>query len=174
MKKAGLFLIIAIFMSSSIVLAREPDIRNVNWGMSREEVIKLEGQPILSDFDALYYETSINSLDTVLIYFFTDDKLTQAVYYITETHTNPDFYLDDYYELKQLLQKEYGRGTETITWSNDLFRNDPGTALLYGYVEYSAVWETNRTRIVQGLYRDNFEVTHILAYVSLEFQDKLK
>ena len=69
-----LTLLIAVLLSNTIV-AQTSDgnskvFRNERWGMSRSEVLKLEGTPVEMDKDSLTYRDTIAGLDVVVLYTF--------------------------------------------------------------------------------------------------------
>jgi hypothetical protein len=87
--KKSLLIIAVIFVFSSISFAEDNDFRNVKWGMSQDEVIKVENAkkyPVWhrDGLTLLSYTLKMFNTDTVLQYAFTkDDKLVYACYIYT-------------------------------------------------------------------------------------------
>lgn len=83
----------------------EPDFRQVKWGMSREEVIQIEGKAALRSFsNELYYDNIEVSGDTAILHYeFVNDKLYSASYTFHET----DGY-SCYLNLLSGLKQKYG------------------------------------------------------------------
>ncbi len=64
----------------------------------------------------------ISELDCVVVYFFTNNLLTGARYYFTESHSNDNDYIYDYNSMKELLTKKYGEPTtDDDWWKDDLY-----------------------------------------------------
>jgi hypothetical protein len=162
---------------SSINNKGAKDFRNCRWGMSRKDVFKAEH---ITEKDLVYNEkraiainSSISGLSCNVIYIFAYDKLVRAKYYITESHTNNNIFIErDYPELTKQLATKYGEVTnERTVWSNDLYKDDPkdwGTALGFGHVSFGREWGTDTTSIYLFLFGDNFKVSFGIEYQSKE------
>ena len=87
----------------------QTDFRNVNWGMSKEQVKKLETAVFISNEKTyIMYSTTVNGFDCILMYIFTEDnKLSGARYSFEQKHTNNNSFIDDYTSLKSLLTTKY-------------------------------------------------------------------
>ena len=173
MKKIMIIIILLLF---SLYLYSDPDFRNVNWGMTKEEVKQIETIKFEEENDnMLIYSTRISNLDAILFYVFVGNKLTKAGYLFTEEHSNDNLFIDDFKKIDALLIKKYGApDAQEITWKNDLYKNDPqywGTAIAMGYLSYYTGWQNDKTYIEHDLYGDNFKITHKILYVSKELQD---
>lgn len=90
-------------------------------------------------------------------------------------HTNKDLYIEDYEGLKEILTKKYGKPVlDKVTWKNDLFKSakqDWGTAISIGHLEYFSSWETSTTFINLGLDGDNYKIRLVLGYYSRELEE---
>ena len=80
-----ILLLTIIYMSNSIVLAQNFDVRKVNWGMTVHEVINSEYpmKPEINGNEVHFYNVDIgNSFTAKLIYDFTNGKLTELKYIV--------------------------------------------------------------------------------------------
>lgn len=152
------------------------DFRRVYWGMSKEQVKSTETEEIaFEQQNILSYKSTIISLDCLIGYIFTDNKLTRTKYLITEEHTNENSFISDFNTLKSALIEKYGEpATDEHYWLNDLYKDDYsdwGFAVSLGHHSYFATWETSNTRIYLGLMGDNYSIELGIEYVSIEFED---
>lgn len=145
------------------------DFRGSDWGDSKESVKEEEsGALALEEDDTLAYEGSISGIDVYIYYTFNDGRLVQGAYANRESHMNNNEYIDEYKQLKKLLEKKYGEpGDDDVVWRNELYKDDPsgwGTAVSIGHLIYRAEWNTDRSEIITALRGDNFNVTHGVIY----------
>ena len=157
----------------------EYDFKKFFWGASMDEVIKVEGTPLLdgkvNGVDATYiaYKTTAVGLDMILAYYFCDDGLFHVTYILNETHSNESLYIDDYEKFKSALEKKYGETWwDFENWENDskkeYYADRKGDALCYGSLEYSTIWFLDRTFISMDMSADNYEITMTVNYESKE------
>lgn len=179
MKKVFIITAILILAFAAFSLAEEYDFRNVNWGMSREEVKSIEtADDFLELEDGAYtYKATVASLDSYLIYDFVENKLASSAYMFLVEHSNENLYIEDFYDLKTLLIKKYGEPAfNIINWDNDLYKDseqDYGFAVSIGHLEYFTRWETDKTTIKLQLGGDNYDILLSLIYISKEYKDLL-
>ena len=151
----------------------QTDFRNVNWGMSKEQVRKHESAEFIGDENKIMYNTIVNGFDCYLFYYFLDDnKLNDASYVFKQKHTNNNDFIDDYKSLKSILSTKYGEGSEDIDWKNDLFKNnfeDYGTAISIGHLKYSSTWKNEKTIINLELSGENYKIALVVDYFAKEF-----
>ncbi|MCD8554123.1 hypothetical protein [Seleniivibrio sp.] len=168
-------LLFVLMMSSLCVYAKEYDFRNVNWGMSKAEVKKSEKAKLYKESNELIvYSSKILGKNVIIMYIFTQNKLVRAKYGVTEEHSNKNRYIDDYDDLKGVLIKKYGKPiTENEYWENDLFKDNYqnwGVAISVGHLSYFTNWETNSTKLILGLYGENFDIKCVVEYISKEYE----
>ena len=137
--------------------------------MERQQVIQLEKNKIINqDEDNLVYECQINNKECSLIYGFNNKKLVCAVYYFHIRHVNLNDYIDDYYELQNLLASKYNQPIlNEAVWKNNLFQNNRlkyGAAISLGHLIYISKWETEKTNVMLSLTGDNYEVQLSILY----------
>ena len=144
------------------------DFRGHSWGDSAESVRKKEQATLVSSKEGLAYEGSIAGISVLIMYIFTDGKLSQAGYLSQESQTNENRYIEDYEELKNFLGKKYGQpDSDRVTWKNDQYResqSDWGTALSIGHLLYRAEWNTDSTMVETFLGGDNSMLIHGIRY----------
>ena len=165
---AGLFLVVGASVSVA------DDFRNSTWGDSREAVRAAAGEPARPSNDELVYDVSLKGLNAVLLYTFTDGKLSGAVYFFREPHSNASSYVIDYLALNDLLTEKYGKPQyDKDIWSNTRYEDDPfqwGTALALGHLSKQTIWETERTKISHALLALNDNINHMIQYSSQELE----
>ncbi|MCK4325552.1 hypothetical protein KAW55_02220, partial [bacterium] len=102
------------------------DFRKISWGMNKEQVKKMETAKLINeDEDSIAYQASVAGLDCAIFYKFTQGKLVNAGYSITQAHSNKNDYISDYNKLKKILTKKYGKPIKDFSrWKNDLYKDD--------------------------------------------------
>jgi len=173
--------VLFIFSLSLMILAKEQvyDFRKTNWGMSKEQVKATEDKKPDHETDTwLGYFVTISGKDFGCFYSFLDDKLYKSGYSFTGKHTNKNYYIIDYKNLKEILTKKYGKPKKDIVlWENDLFKNDKqewGVAISVGHLLYRATWETPTTMIALALSGNNYEIGLNMYYESKELEEWVK
>jgi len=157
------------------------DFRKTRWGMSMKDIIQAEGKPdTIMTLDAhrklmIYDNRTIASKKTLIGYILAYNQLVRANYLFKISHSNTNLYMQDYQEIKKLLQAKYGKPKEDeVIWLNDLYKDDPehwGFAISMGHLRYFASWDLPRTEITLILYGDNFKINLRLEYVSKTLRD---
>lgn len=165
-----------IVLMSLSVLAEEFDFRNVNWGMTKEEVKTNESATLYhTTEDLIIYEVDLNSYDFGLGYIFYDNKLIRAKYMLNETILDSKKYISIKDEFLILLNDIYGKpDKEDVIWFDDTYKGDYtdyGTAVSVGDLSYFYTWNEDKATITLGLYGDNYEVSFMIEYASVEYKD---
>ncbi|MBA7580090.1 hypothetical protein ES708_21977 [subsurface metagenome] len=178
-----LLIVLCILVISTLILFAEEvkyDFRKTNWGMSVEQVKATEKNKIvLEDEKTLATgRVQVDGKECIYVYYFLEDKLYRTGYGFMEKHTNKNLHIDDYEDLKEILTKKYGKPVlDKVTWKNDLFKNDKqnwGTAISIGHLDYFSSWETSTTFISLGLNGDNYKISLTLGYYSRELEEWAK
>lgn len=149
-----------------------PDIRNANWGMSKEEVKLSETEGILfteADDMLAYDGVIVSGLKSALGYLFNlNNELFGVNYVITEPHSNKTAFIADYNTLKEKLTTKYGPPDEDEEiWKDDLWMDKPedwGLAIVTGDLMYYCTWHTSNLTIFLELSGDNYKVDFKLMY----------
>lgn len=150
----------------------EPDFRKVVWGMSKEEVIGIEGTSIIEQTDDyIAYNVEVNGLDMDLVYYFNGkDQLCASAYISNEKHSNQNDYILDYNELTDALTEKYGEPYEDETvWKSDLYKGKSsywGLAIAAGDLVDYASWDTDNTTIKIKIDGDNYKINIRIVYIS--------
>jgi hypothetical protein len=160
--------------------ALKPDFRNVQWGMSKEEVKKYENSELTSDIEEGlgYQNLRVARFDTVLTYHFNvNNELFSAGYYLIHEHSNKNDFIDDFDYLKELLIEKYGEPKEDeIIWKDDLYKDDPsdwGMAIFTGDLIYKSLWENEDLIVELRLKGDNYKKEFTILYKSKEISDEI-
>ncbi len=155
---------------------KSTDFRQTTWGMTKRQVKRKEKGKIVNESNEfIAYQGTISDLDCNIFYIFVQNKLVQAQYVITKTHSNQNDYILDYDSLKEILTKKYGKPTEDDTiWRNDVFNKDNnqwwGLAVSLGALIYVAEWETPNTCIALDLRGENYDIKLIIRYWSKKLE----
>lgn len=183
MKK--IFLLVLVVLAGIIVFGQNtetPDVRNVSWNMSRDEVKSIEKSPLDSELTyyagdkMLIYNATIMGYETRLAYMFDDKKLTSIVVIFKIDNQSANKYVEDYSKIERLLNDKYGSSYRNEYWRDDLYKNDPndiGMALKMQHLEYSNKWESRRSVILLSMKAKDYEIGISLVYKSLvsEFKE---
>lgn len=151
--------------------------RNSSWGMSQEQVKKIEKNEFYqklknpaTGLEQLIYKGPVGGLECLIAYYFAENQLVQGRYVFMEGHSNRNLYIDDFTEIKSSLKEKYGNPTEDdVVWRNDLYKDDFsdwGLAISIGHAVFEATWALPETEILLQCKGDNYDITHILNYRS--------
>jgi hypothetical protein len=166
-----------VFLVQALVAAqteKPADFRKTSWGMTREQVKAVESSKLIKeDEHGLFYSSELSGFGEVLIgYIFAEGKLVRTSYISQVRHTNSNAFIEDFSKIKSILTEKYGRPeSDDVVWLDNLYKDDPdnwGMAVSAGHLVYDTVWKTKTTKILEKLKGDNFDVTLIVQYTSLE------
>jgi len=140
---------------------KEPDVRNVRWGMSVEEVKSVEDAKFREyENDTLVYDTQLFGITATIQYVFVENQLIIGqIQFIRNIENAEDtFYaqpLADFYTIAEELHQKYGKVDIHEQWRDDEFsakmQENPltwGLAILNGSYRLSAKWQTQTTEII--------------------------
>ena len=175
---SAIFIIWIVGLASTQTTAKkpEPDFRKCFWGASLNEVLVSEGITL----EDCAYESKGNKsiivftdedIDSLIGFIFIKDKLIRARIIPQEEHYSKNKYLDDYKDLKYILDGKYGERPVFDTWHDKLFIDDVsqyGLAISIGHLELNTFWVTKTTEIVLFLEGDNFEIKFGVEYISID------
>ncbi len=184
MKRIILILVLLLTLSFS-VFAEEYDLRNINWGMTPEQVKTAETAADL--FKELpgslyYFDNVAGHEETIIHYYFSEDnELIMADFSFTTKYAEDENskYIRDYKEFKDLLIKKYGEPIlDKAIWKderNKNFMKESGIFLRLGKFKYRTEWQTKKTAItMQMSSTDSYEIYHLLSYSSVKYFDELE
>ncbi|MCX6232282.1 MAG: DUF4468 domain-containing protein [Bacteroidetes bacterium] len=160
-----------------------PDVRNVNWGMSKEQVKEKENLTNISIKNETINEINakliISSYSCAVFYDFYNNKLVSISMIFDIDHTNKNLFVNDYNDIKKSLISKYGEPKyDKIDWSNELFKDDVnyiGLAISREDVKYNCTWYTEKSKIyllMSG--NEDKNITIGLIYFDLKDIDRLK
>ena len=171
----GLFILISCILINSQEFGTT-QFTETKWGMTKEEVIKLEGKPVREKEEQgilmIVFESEIDNKECDILYFFAENKLVRARYHFTHSHINKNSYIYDFYEIEKQLIEKYGETNKAGL--NKLYPSDPddwGSAVGYGQLRYYAEWELPETHINLVLTGNNQYVALFIEYNSLKYKD---
>ena len=158
----------------------EYDFKKFCWGDSEDDIRAVEGDDIFESgkaagYDAYYiaYDTTVVEVPVFLVYVFSDDGLMQVRYLFKQQHSDKEKYISDYKKIEREITKKYGDPVKSgENWDSDrheeLYADDMGTALTYGYLTYDTSYDLPRTTIDLTMDADNYEISTFLIYQSKE------
>jgi len=140
----------------------------ISFGSSRDEVIKVLGEPIKKRPTYYFYKDKINLLKTDKFFYFHNNLLYQVGYTFIEEHTNENLFIDDFNGIEDLLIQKYGPTTKHHKkWIDDLYKDDlskHGFAISLGDLTIGSFWQFDNFRIAHVLSGDNYNINHVLIY----------
>lgn len=159
--------------------------RKTRWGMSLSEVKSSENADYIGagtvgigdeTYDtSLVYEDKIGGLDVTILYIFTNEKLSQAIYQFKSRYSDPNTYLVNFNKMVEAYKNKYGAPWEVKEeWKNEKYKNDPdkvGQALTEGHINYATTWQTLETEITVGLNKGN-DISLYVYYLSKHYDEK--
>lgn len=152
------------------VCSGQPDFRNINWSMSKAQVLASEKkEPVLLDANYIVYiEVPVGVFKADLIYDFGKSGLKAAMYIFREEHSDQSRYYDDYEYLKQGLTIKYGKPIfDDTRWLNELYKDNPqnyGLAASAGHVTFYNTWQKGSNTITLMFSGDNFKTRTTISY----------
>lgn len=173
------FLILFLLISFNLN-AENNDFRNVNWGMSQDEVREMEGVPDYKASNLLVYDVSLFGIDMGLWYHFYDDKLARASYMSRERYIgNFNKHLSNYNTLLSNLKDKYGNpNKQNKIYQNEVYKNQGDELnLQLGYLTMFSSWEGEKVSIDHflensGEIDENYMaiIDHVIIYESNEYK----
>lgn len=152
--------------------------RQTYWGMSRREVVDVEGPPDKQKksggLGVITYQQRLMNRDCVLEYVFAEDKLAAAKYEFISSHLGENRGIQDYMSLKKMLVQKYGKPyQDEIKWDSSSDKKSPckGKALVSGELRYEASWRTPKTEISLHLYGERGQVNLEIEYKGLQYKE---
>lgn len=147
------------------------DFRKTRWGMSRQDVIDVEGAPAQQDETAIVYSDTLLGHKVIVGYIFGNDKLVKAGYTLEEKqYSNENSYVDAYNSIVEALKEKYGKPIlEDTYWSRELYKNDysyRGAAYSRGDVQTVTRWEHGETEIAAKIHGNKNKIFVVIAYLS--------
>ncbi|MHC1792110.1 hypothetical protein [Solidesulfovibrio sp.] len=176
MKTILTFLVVFLAAGSVAWADEQYDFRNTKWGMNKEEVKQSEElKPHEENESAILYLDKIDDLEVVVVYFFTEGKLTSAKYGALNKYVNNNsYYWQAFDPLREMLFKKYGKEVKRDKiWTNKLYQNNPseiGMAIATGGYDEYVLWDTGKTKIIAFINGENFKIKTGIEYYSKEFE----
>lgn len=174
-----------LFTVTKITTIRDEDaesvkhFRQARWGMSKEQILKLEGEPShqenLDGLDIIGFQQKVMDMSCLIQYIFAENELIRAKYIFLEKHKYKNQYIGDYKKIKDWLIEKYEQPEEdNITWRDTLFKEDYskwGLAVSLGHLEYSSQWRAPETEILLKLSGEDIKVSLEVEYTEVIFKD---
>ncbi len=150
--------------------------RNIHWGMNQEQVMLNEGPPLdrkdTGESTTLKYDAELMDRRCLLTYFFSQDNLVRAVYYVSEKYLEKSLNREDHVLIKSALTQRYGNPKEERASRQDTMDRTlsmkgsgyPDSLLLL----QTTCWENIETRICLSLYQNKELIEMELEYSGLD------
>lgn len=174
MKKLLSLLLCLLFTYSISYAENHIDLRQLDWSLTREQIIAREGEPMEADGTVMAYEKRFLGKKAYIGYDFQDGRLIQVLCVMMEEYTHAIDYINDYHLAKAYLSKHYGAPTLPYdeSWREESKRADfaekKGDALVLGHLSYMNIFDQDPdTRVAIITWKDDTGVN-----TTLYFQDK--
>lgn len=135
------------------------DFGSGRWGMTKEQVVALEGSSPTSETDSVL---KYNGKGAELDYVFSGNKLIRGLYVLSGPSSDEQTYIGDYERVKRLLTNRYGEPQiDQELWTNSTYKDKPdrhGFAVYIGHLSYKAKWVTARSDISLELKSNNYNM----------------
>ena len=154
-------------------------IKGHRFGDTKDAILAAEGEPEGTGVmegtgaDYVYYSTTVVGLNAYLVYYFTDDRVCEFRYILTEEHSNNILFIDDYEKIRDALVGKYGEPLALLSgekWdTNDhkeYYSDNRGDALNYGYLTFADWFTAKDAEISMHMSADNYEVSTTISYTS--------
>lgn len=152
------------------------DFRNVSWGMTIDEVKKLETAELTEESsNSLIYRDQVGKYaDVEVMYSFKGDKLIKGDYFFSEDYTDASLHIEDFDQIKGDLNTIYGKAKkDELNWVNEpdytLTQDQLGALVAKNELSYFAYWETDTEEIMFGMSGMNGKIGKGLFFSSKEF-----
>ena len=141
----------------------------LEFGMTRDDVIAIEGIPEIEQDEMLVYSVEVSGLDAKLLVHMTNSVTDGYIYAFTETHSSNNLYIKDFLSIDKLLRETYIDSEHTMIWIDEFYKNREnyyGLAVSKGDLQYANGWEFDSVTIIHTLSGDNYVPEHVLCYYS--------
>ncbi len=156
--------------------------RSTRWGMSKEQVVRIEGKPDhlknSEGLDFIQYPQRILNMDCMIGYVFVENKLAKARYSFLGKRGDENQYIEEYDKIKEILVNIYGKpGNEWAVWHDPRYKNDPANwelAVCQGHLEMNSKWTDPETEILLHLSGGKNRLSLEVDYSGIEYMDLAK
>jgi len=156
--------------------------RSTRWGMSKEQVVGIEGKPNHLEnsegLDFIQYPQRILNMDCMIGYVFVENKLAKARYSFLGKRGDENQYIEEYDKIKEILIKIYGKpSNEWAVWHDPQYKNDHSSwelAVCQGHLELNSKWTDAETEILLHLSGGKNRLSLEVDYSGLEYIDLAK
>jgi hypothetical protein len=175
-------------------LGRASDFRNVDWGMTPQQVRAAEGvAPAETTESVIRFEAPEGAeLSGQLLYFFVNNKLVRARYISRVEHDDPNDFIEDFAATEPRLMKKYGApASDLAVWENDMYQQERlpyllqdrahasdilpsdrvnGLSVSMGYLKMLTQRSDARTTVIHTLTGGHSRILHQIEYRSIELE----
>ncbi len=157
----------------------ETHFRSARWGMSKQQILRLEGHPDqqanTNGLDIVQYLQKILNMDCLIGYVFAENKLVKAKYSFLAKHEDKNQYIQDYSKIRDILVEIYGKPlTDSALWQNNRYKEEPsnwGQALSQGHLMFDSTWQDSDTEIHLQLHGEMEKTFLVVEYAGLDYKD---
>ncbi len=153
--------------------------RNTRWGMSKEQVVRIEGRPDHLEnskgLDFFQYPQRVLNMDCLIGYVFAENKLAKAKYSFLGRLGDKNNYIQEFGKIKEILTRIYGKPVnEWSVWHDPQYQNDRSrweAAVSEGHLEMNSKWRDTETEILLHLSGGNKRLSLVVDYSGLEYTE---
>ena len=151
------------------IICFSQNIRNVKFGDTKEQVKSIESSSLINDLDnVVIYKCDIIGLKYWLSYLFVDNKLNSVFYRLKQEYDNDNFYITDYYWIKDLLSKKYGYPVkDEEIWKDETAKGMKqyyGLAISSGAAIFKTRWVNDSIDVTLEIKGDDSKIITTIGY----------
>lgn len=146
------------------------------WAMDKEKIKEIETAEFIGESEnSITFKTNISHWDAWCIYYYHEGNLYMAEYILDLDYENKNKYIEDYFEIKDIIKEKYGQPekTDDYIWLNETHKDDPerfGFAVSTGQLKLNNKFVTPNMHIVPVLKGSNFKCELRIQYINPYYQ----
>ena len=137
--------------------------RRILWGMSPEEVVALEGEPLYEEekeeVRRLDFASTFGGIHGLLSYYFVNDQLVAAQFAVRTLPSKKTTWMSLYSVLKEVLDHDFGQAQEEGNISALQRKSFSGLKGLPQNLCLESKWESEETQVLLRFIRDGQDVS---------------
>jgi len=140
--------------------------RQIYWGMTPEEVVAVEGEPLFQvqkeGVRRLDFASTYGGVNGLLSYYFIDNQLAAAQFAVRTLPSKRSSWLKIYQTLKEVLTQEFGQAQGEVGLTDlmsDDSRSEEEIEVLPPDLKIESKWKSDQTKVLLRLAREGQDVS---------------
>lgn len=152
--------------------------RQTTWAMDKNKIKEVETAEFVSESDhSLQYNTEVGDWEAILTYYFDNGTYYQADYLLKIKHKNKNDYLEDYFNIKEILSSTYGEPKleNDYEWIDEKHKDNRffyGHAVSLGHLKLSNTIDNRNMLVKPELSGGDGNIRFRISYVNPYFKKK--